>query len=121
MTSYRVQDWASASVRPSQIAVTVISASPQKVKAMAPLSGCGSPVKGDREFFFLFFRHCSSFLSSLKETKQRKVRNVFEENTTHEEAFIGCTIIGIFFDSCVAYATQVNRHEKLFERSEFFE
>jgi hypothetical protein len=55
---------------------------------MAPLSGCGFPVKGDREFFFLFFRHCSSFLSSLKETKQRKVRNVFEENTTHR-AVIG--------------------------------
>jgi hypothetical protein len=26
----------------------------------------------------------------------------FFKNIPHEEAFIGCTIIGIFFDSCVA-------------------
>ena len=43
------------------------------------------------------------------------------ENTPHEEVFRGCTIIGIFFDSCVAYARQANRHEMLFERSEFIE
>ena len=43
------------------------------------------------------------------------------ENIPHEEVFRGCTIIGIFFDSWIAIAIQVNRHEKLFERSEFFE
>ena len=51
---------------------------------------------------------CGSFLISFK-------------NIPHEEVFRGCTIIGIFFDSWIAIAIQVNRREKLFERSEFFE
>ena len=55
----------------------------------------------------------------LPRRKKRSAANI--KNIPHEEAFIGCTIIGIFFDSCVAYATQVNQHEKLSERSEFFE
>ena len=44
-----------------------------------------------------------------------------KKNIPHEEVFIGCTIIGIFFDSWIAEARQANRHEKLSERSEFFE
>ena len=51
---------------------------------------------------------CGSFLISF-------------ENIPHEEVFRGCTIIGIFFDSCIAKARQANRHEMLFERSEFIE
>ena len=44
-----------------------------------------------------------------------------KKNIPHEEVFIGCIIIGIFFDSCVALAIQANRHEMLSERSEFIE
>ena len=42
------------------------------------------------------------------------------KNIPHEEVFRDCTIFGIFFDSCIALARQANRHEMLFERSEFF-
>jgi hypothetical protein len=62
-------------------------------------------------------------------------KNVFEEssdkvtrekefvlkNIPHEEVFRDCTILRIFFDSCVAQARQANRHEMLSERSEFIE
>ena len=47
--------------------------------------------------------------------------NLILENIPHEEVFRGCTIIGIFFDSCIAKARQANRHEKLSERSEFLD
>ena len=47
--------------------------------------------------------------------------NKLLENIPHEEVFRGCTIIGIFFDSCIAKARQANRHKMLFERSEFIE
>ena len=47
--------------------------------------------------------------------------NKLLENIPHEEVFRECTIIGIFFDSCIAKARQANRHEMLFERSEFIE
>ena len=43
------------------------------------------------------------------------------KNIPHEEVFRDCTIFGIFFDSCIALARQANRHEMLFERSEFIE
>ena len=44
----------------------------------------------------------SSVLRTIFHKTETKEKESNPQNIPHEEVFIGCTIIGIFFDSCIA-------------------
>ena len=100
MTSCRVQDWASASVRPLPTAVTGISGSHQRVKDMVPPSGCGF--------------HVRSAVVSTKGVSSNKSSNTsclggrMSDYRNHSKNSLRSNSFSCRF-TCVAYATQESK------------